>query len=262
MMEEIFDPISGPGKHHRTALLYGAEGLRRIQSARVLIFGVGGVGSWCAECLVRSGVRHLTIVDADCVAVTNCNRQLMATSSTIGQTKVEVMRARLLDICPEAEIVALAKLYTPESAESFHLEEYDFIVDAIDSLKDKADLILRATALPKQVTFISSMGAALRCDPFMVRKGEFWTVKGDALARALREKFKKQKTFPKRKFLCVYSEEQPMRNQVLDEQELLQGPIVKAQVNGSLCHITATFGMAIASIILNKIHSHILNKSI
>lgn len=242
-----------PGRQHRTQLLFGDEGLKKIQSARVIIFGVGGVGSWCAEGLVRSGLLNLTLVDADCVCVTNCNRQLMATSKTIGQPKVDVLRERLLEISPEANITALQKLYTEESADSFHLEDYDFIVDAIDSLKDKADLILRATALPKHITLISSMGAALRRDPFMVRKAEFWKVTGDPLARALREKFKKQKLFPKRKFQCIYSDEPIMENQKLTQEEQINGPIAKAQVNGSLCHITATFGMAIAGLVINGI---------
>ena len=196
----------------RTELLLGKDNLEKLQSARVLIFGIGGVGSWCAEGLLRSGVRNITIVDSDRVCVTNCNRQLMATSRTIGEVKVDALRQRLLDINPDANINAYQKIYQAETADEFHMEEYDFIIDAIDSLKDKADLILRATSLPKEITFISSMGAALRSDPFMVRKAEFWKVDGDPLARALRKKFKKNKTFPRRKFQCVFSEEKPMQN--------------------------------------------------
>lgn len=254
------------GTQRRTELLLGTDNLQKIQSARVLIFGVGGVGSWCAESLVRSGVRHLTMVDSDRVCLTNCNRQLMATTQTFGQVKVEVLRERLLEINPHAHITALQKIYDAESAASFHMEEYDFIIDAIDSLKDKADLILRATSLPKHITFISSMGAALRRDPFLVRKAEFWKVKGDPLARALREKFKKQKLFPKRKFLCVYSEEPPMKNLGVNQSCGTSACIcnqphpqdeerisTKVQINGSLCHITATFGMAIAGIVINHI---------
>jgi len=270
----------------RTELLLGEENLERLQRTKVLIFGLGGVGSWCAEALVRSGVRNLTIVDSDRVCVTNCNRQLMATSKTLGQVKVEVLKERLLEINPDANIEALQKIYEAETADSFHMEEYDFFIDAIDSLTEKADLILRATSLPKHITFISSMGAALRIDPFMVRKAEFWNVKGDPLARAIRNKFKKQKTFPKRKFQCVYSEEQPMRNMGVNracgtggclcpKAKLLSGVrgtdsavydapgnqrlvehewcSSKAQINGSLCHITSIFGMAIAGIVINTV---------
>ncbi len=272
------------GMQRRTERLLGMETLSRIQQARVLIFGVGGVGSWCAEALVRGGIRHLTIVDSDRVCVTNCNRQLVATSKTIGQVKVEALRTRLLEVNPDAEIVALQKVYNASTAESFHMEDYDFIIDAIDSLTEKADLILRATSLPKHITFVSSMGAALRTDPFMIRKAEFWNVKGDALARALRNKFKKQKTFPKRKFYCVYSEEQPMKNmgedntcgtdfcqcakaklqnnepamEAAEDNDALQSEkhdwnASKAQINGSLCHITSIFGMSIAGIVVNTL---------
>lgn len=240
----------------RTELLLGEECLARIQQAKVLIFGVGGVGSWCAESLVRSGVRNLTIVDSDSICVTNCNRQLMATSKTIGQVKVEALRERLIEINPEASITCLQMLYNAQTAESFHMEDYDYIVDAIDSLRDKANLILRATALPRHITFVSSMGAALRRDPFMVRKAEFWNVKGDALARALRNLFKREKTFPKRKFECVYSEEPPMQNLGQQQADDVAGHD-KVHVNGSLCHITATFGNAIAGIIIN----HIIDKN-
>lgn len=233
---------------HRTELLLGIEALERLRTTRVLLFGTGGVGSWCAEALVRSGIGHLTMVDFDKVAVTNCNRQLMATSETVGRVKVEVLRERLLTINPSADIVALQQTYDASTADSFRLEEYDVIIDAIDSLAAKADLILRVTALPKHVLFISSMGAALRTDPFQVRQAEFWKVKGDPLARALRTKFKKEKTFPRRKFVCVYSEEPPQQNRG-EQTDLDEGK----RVNGSLCHVTAIFGMAIAGLVLNEV---------
>lgn len=236
----------------RTELLLGTENLDKIQHVKVLILGVGGVGSWCAETLVRSGVRHLTLVDSDCISITNCNRQLMATSRTVGQVKVEALRERLLEINPDADIVSLQMNYSAETADALRLETYDYIVDAIDSLRDKADLILRATALPKHITFISSMGAALRRDPLMVRKAEFWKVKGDALAKAIRNKFKREKTFPSRKFECVYSEEPPMKNQGQVQADDVAGHD-KVHVNGSLCHVTATFGNAIAGTIINHI---------
>lgn len=224
----------------RTEILLGTDALQHIRHARVLIFGVGGVGSWCAESLIRSGICHLTIVDSDCVDITNCNRQLMATSRTIGQVKVDALRDRLLEINPDAEVTAIQQVFNAETADSFHMDEYDYIVDAIDSLRDKAELILRATALPKHITLVSSMGAALRRDPFMVQHAEFWHVKGDALARALRERFKRDKRFPSRKFQCVYSDESVMRNP-------------STNTIGSLCPVTATFGMALSAIILNHI---------
>lgn len=244
------DHISS-GYQHRTARLLGDDNLLKLRSARVLLFGTGGVGSWCAEALVRTGILHLTIVDSDSVSQSNCNRQLMATSRTVGQVKVDALRERLLEINPEADIIALNMEYTPSTAGSFRLETYDYIIDAIDSLPEKADLILRATALP-YVRFYSSMGAALRIDPFMIRRAEFWKVKGDALARALRNRFKREKRFPARKFTCIYSEEPPMPNM----GEVPDGETAghqKVQVNGSLCHITASFGMAIAGCVVEDI---------
>lgn len=230
------------GMQDRTELLLGNENLGKLRRTKVLIFGLGGVGSWCAEALVRSGIRNITIVDSDRVCVSNCNRQLMATSKTIGRVKVEALRERLLEIAPDADIAAYQKFYNAENAESFKMEEYDFIIDAIDSLADKADLILRATALPKHITFISSMGAALRTDPFKVRHTEFWKVTGDPLARALRKKFKRMEMWPARKFQCVYSEEKPM-----------EGRSSKSRINGSICHVTAIFGMSIAGMVVNTV---------
>lgn len=265
----MLSPIES-GMQHRTQLLLGPSVAERISKARVLIFGVGGVGSWCAEGLVRSGIRHITLVDSDCVCLSNLNRQLMATTFTVGQVKVEALRERLLQINPSAEIQALQMIYDAETSASFHMEEYDFVIDAIDSLAEKAHLILTATALPKNITFVSSMGAALRTDPFKVCQAEFWNVKGDPLARALRNRFKRNKQFPARKFLCVYSEQPPLPNlgnpvaedvansvlvDVQGKPELAHHDWTdkKAQVNGSLCHITAIFGMSIAGIVINKL---------
>ncbi|MBR6319519.1 MAG: tRNA threonylcarbamoyladenosine dehydratase, partial [Prevotella sp.] len=156
----------------RSQLLLGEEAMERIAQKRVIIFGVGGVGSWCAEALVRTGISRLTIVDADKVSTTNINRQLMATTETVGQPKVDVLRRRLLTINPEAEINALQKVFSEETAEEFALDSYDYIIDAIDSLKDKVTLILRACQTGAQL--FSSMGAALKLDPSRIRVAEFW----------------------------------------------------------------------------------------
>ena len=225
----------------RNELLLGGETMERIAQQRVIIFGVGGVGSWCAESLVRSGIRHLTIVDSDLVCITNVNRQLMATTQTVGQVKVEALKERLLTINPDAEITALQQIFSEETADSFQLDTYDYIIDAIDSLKDKAALILLATSLPstgedrRGPKFYSSMGAALKLDPTRIQITEFWKVKGDPLARALRNRFKKEKLFPKRKFQCVYSD------------ELIQA---KDEGKGSLVHITAIFGFMLAGLVI------------
>ena len=233
---------------HRTELLLGGEAMKRLVAQRVVVFGVGGVGSWCAECLVRTGIAQLTIVDADRVSPTNLNRQLMATTDTIGLPKVDVLRQRLLSINPDAQVVAMEKVFCEETAHDFHLDDYDYIVDAIDSLKDKALLIRLATQT--QARFFSSMGAALKMDPTRIRVAEFWKVQGDPLARALRKRFKHEGLFPQRKFQVVFSDEL-LQNQAQSHE----GPGIfhKAQVNGSLAHITAIFGFMLASLVVNDI---------
>lgn len=230
------------GIFRRSELLLGDEVMERIAQKRVIIFGVGGVGSWCAEGLVRSGIRQLTIVDSDRVCITNINRQLMATTKTVGQVKVEALKERLLTINPSAEITALQKIFTEESASNFYLEDYDYIIDAIDSLKDKAALIL--LACQTKAKFFSSMGAALKLDPTRIQITEFWKVKGDPLARALRNRFKKEKLFPKRKFQCVYSDELLENKQPIDPDD---------RGNGSIVHITAIFGFMLAGLVIKDI---------
>ncbi|MBR3619157.1 MAG: tRNA threonylcarbamoyladenosine dehydratase [Bacteroidaceae bacterium] len=232
----------------RSELLLGREAMERIFQKRVIIFGVGGVGSWCAESLVRSGICHLTMVDSDCVSVTNINRQLMATTETVGQVKVEALKQRLLSINPEADITALQMIFNEETAESFDLGSYDYIIDAIDSLKDKALLILMACQT--KAKFFSSMGAALKLDPTRIQVTEFWKVKGDPLARALRNKFKLQKRFPAKKFQCVFSDELLQNLGSPSDEGEAPTSFHKPQTNGSLVHITAIFGFTLAGLVI------------
>ena len=184
------------GIFNRTELLLGKATTDKIANVRVIIFGVGGVGSWCAESLIRSGIRYLTIVDSDHVCETNINRQLMATTETIGQPKVEVLKKRLLSINPEAEINALQQVYCAETAESFHIESYDYILDAIDSLDNKVHLIHKACEAPGKL--FASMGAALKMDPLKIDVAEFWKVKGCPLAKALRQNSRRASNSPPR----------------------------------------------------------------
>ena len=217
----------------RAEVLLGQSTMEMMARKRVIIFGIGGVGSWCAEALVRTGLLHLTIVDFDRVDISNVNRQLMATCETVGQVKVEALRKRLLEINPDAEITAIEETFNTESASRFSLEDYDYIIDAIDSLKDKAQLIL--LACQTNAKLYSSMGAALKLDSTRIQIAEFWKVKGDPLARALRNRFKKEKTFPRHKFQCVFSDETPQ---------------TKGDGKGSLVHITAVFGMMLAGLVI------------
>lgn len=231
----------------RTELLLGKDKVNRLAQTRVIIFGVGGVGSWCAESLIRSGVGHLTMVDFDRVCPTNINRQLMATTQTIGQLKAEVLKERLLAINPSAEIIALPQMYTAETAEHFLLDDYDYVIDAIDSLDNKALLIRKAC--DSSATFFASMGAALKMDPRKIDIAEFWKVKGCPLAAALRRKFKKSKLFPSKKFKCVYSEELLTNKgeSFIDEN----GNPLRA--NGTIAHTTAIFGFTLAGLVIQDI---------
>lgn len=246
------------GIFKRTELLLGTDLMNKIAGTRIILFGVGGVGGWCAESLVRSGVKYLTIVDSDYVCETNINRQLMATTKTIGQRKVDVLKTRLLEINPDAEINAIAEIYSEETSDSFQLETYDYIIDAIDSLKHKIHLILTATRTKAKL--FSSMGAALKMDPTRIKVAEFWKVTGCPLAAAIRRRMK-QGERPAKKFMCVYSDD-VLENKGLkyegDESkssELLKqdNPSVKAQTNGTLVHITAIFGFTLAGLIIQDI---------
>lgn len=255
---------------NRTRLLLGDEAMLKLEDAKVIIFGTGGVGSWCAEGLVRSGVKHLTIVDSDRVCITNINRQLMATSRTVGQVKVDALKEHLLTINPTAEIDARQAIFNEETADSFHIEEYDYIIDCIDSLKDKTLLILMATRTKSK--FYSSMGAALKIDPTRVKVGEFWKVQGCPLARMLRKRFKRMKRYPAKKFKCVYSDEVlenkgaasgcgteacicPKNDNAPGDETLANHEWCssKAQINGTLMHITAIFGLILSGLVIEDI---------
>lgn len=246
----------------RTELLLGKEFVKKAAEKKVIIFGLGGVGSWCAETLVRSGIGHITLVDSDLVGETNINRQLMATTKTVGLPKVEVLRERFLEINPALDVVALQKIYEPASHDFFRIETFDFIIDAIDSLANKVYLIQKATQT--NAVFVSSMGAALKTDPTRIRIAEFWKVHGCSLAAALRSRLKKT-GLPAKKFMCVYSDEK-MENagESVDIQELQEdfqeGAILsdnwshrKARINGTTSYMPAMFGMTLASLVIRDI---------
>ena len=244
----------------RTELLLGNDLMQKIRDTRIIIFGVGGVGSWCVESLVRSGVGHLTIVDYDCVCSTNINRQLPATIQTIGQTKVDVLKDRLLAINPKAEINAIRQFYNIDTTESFNIGAYDYIIDAIDSLTDKAHLIVEACRT--DATLFSSMGAALKMNPSKIQIAEFWKVQGCPLAAALRRKFKKGEK-PAKKFRCVFSDEllrnkgvnfSEKPNEITDIHNIESSDQPETrQPNGTVAHITAIFGFTLAGLVIQSI---------
>lgn len=223
------------GIFNRSAMLLGEPAQKAIGEIKVILFGVGGVGSWCAEALVRTGVRQLCVVDSDVVCETNVNRQLMATSVNIGESKVEAMKKRLLQINPDAEIEAVSERFSAETADSFQLSKYDYIIDAIDSLKDKAELIIRSCET--DAVFFSSMGAARKIDPTRIKVGDFWKVRDCPLGAALRKKLRREGRIPAKSFQCVYGD------------EVLPVP------GGSLVTVTAVFGMNLAALVIKDIYS-------
>jgi tRNA A37 threonylcarbamoyladenosine dehydratase len=254
----------------RTELLFGEEIMERLASKKVILFGIGGVGSWCAESLIRSGIHHLTIVDSDRISVTNINRQIHATTKTVGEVKTEVLKSRLLEINPGAEITALQKIYSPENSDFFELDKYDFIIDAIDSLSNKVHLIRTATRTNAE--FFSSMGASLKLDPAKIKIAEFWKVQGCPLASKIRGLIRKGE-LPAKKFMCIYSEEllKNRGGKVAETVEDISNKTItnspgnpelanhdwttkKAVVNGTIAHITAIYGFMLAGLVVQTVY--------
>ena len=233
---------------YRTALLLGADTVEGLRRARVIVFGVGGVGSWCVEALARAGVGHITVVDSDTVAFSNINRQLVADHTTLSQLKVDVMSHRIHAVSPDCRVHAYAGVYSAETASQFCLDDYDVVVDAIDSLAPKAHLILAATRC-RRARLVSSMGAALKTDILQISTAEFWQVRGCPLARALRER-------PARKFKCVYSP-QLVANKPVPCGDDISQPVQTAngrkRVNGTLVTTTAAFGLVLAQLAIEAI---------
>lgn len=258
------------GIFQRTELLFGKDLMTKLSSQKVIIFGLGGVGSWCAESLVRTGFKKITIVDSDRICVTNINRQLHATMQTVGQVKTEALKRRLLDINPRAEIHAIQNIYNQDTHDSFNLQSFDFIIDAIDSIPSKMHLIRQATRT--DAVFISSMGASLKIDPTRIKIAEFWKVHGCPLAARIRKMIRKG-DLPAKPFMCVYSDEMlenigsgancgtdaclcPKSQFTEGDQDLNHHEWCssKAVINGTVAHITAIFGLTIAGLVVQSIY--------
>jgi len=168
----------------RTEMLLGPEAMERLSHSHVAVFGLGGVGSWCAEALARAGLGTLTLIDLDDIGLTNLNRQVEALHSTLGQAKAEAMAARVLDINPSCQVHPNVGRYTPESRDDFFSPEYDYIVDAIDLVSCKLDLI--ETALTREIPIISSLGTGNKLDPSLFRVADLSKTEGCSLARIVR----------------------------------------------------------------------------
>ena len=190
----------------RTELLLGKEAMDKLQNSRVAVFGIGGVGGYVCEALVRSGVGSFDLIDDDKVCLTNLNRQIIATRKTVGQYKTEVMRDRILEINPKADVRIHQCFYLPENASDFDFSEYDYVVDAVDTVTAKIELIMRAKESGTPI--ISSMGAGNKLDASAFRVADIYKTKVCPLAKVMRRELKKRGV---KKLKVVYSEEQPIR---------------------------------------------------
>ncbi len=200
----------------RTEMLFGAENVNKLKDKRVIVLGVGGVGGYACEALARSGVGRIDIVDNDTVSESNINRQIIALHSTVGQPKVDVMRARMLDINPSLECVAYNLFYVPESTDSIDLSKYDYIVDAIDTVSGKIALVLEAQRVGTPI--ISSMGAGNKIDPTAFKVSDIYKTSVCPLARVMRTELKKRGI---KSLKVVYSEEKAIEPEVPEEMKSL-----------------------------------------
>jgi tRNA A37 threonylcarbamoyladenosine dehydratase/predicted adenine nucleotide alpha hydrolase (AANH) superfamily ATPase len=254
---------------HRLELITGKEGLEKLKNTKVLVFGLGGVGSWASEALVRSGIGKIGIIDSDIICASNVNRQLEATTLSVGQPKAQALKKRLLEINPDCEITAYDELFCLENKELFDIVSADFVIDAIDSLKHKLDLI--ETVCNLKVTLFSSMGMALKIDPSMVKITSFWKTTDCPLARLVRQGLR-ERGFSS-DFTVVYSAEKPIRAgnapaAALSPEPSLEEPLSApsailtrsakpvnsfTKVNGSVVTVTATAGLFLANLVLRDV---------
>ena len=190
----------------RTQLLLGEEAMEKLKNSRVAIFGIGGVGGYVCEALVRSGGGHFDLIDHDKVCLTNINRQIIATRKTIGKYKTDVMKERMLDINPDVDVTVHQCFFLPENAEEFHFEAYDYVVDAVDTVTAKLELVMKCRE--KGVPIISSMGAGNKLDASAFRVADIYKTKMCPLAKVMRRELKKRGV---KNLKVVYSEEKPTR---------------------------------------------------
>lgn len=190
----------------RTQLLLGKDNMEKLHDAHVAVFGIGGVGGYVCEALVRSGVCRFDLIDDDKICLTNLNRQIIATRKTVGKYKAEVMKERILEINPDCEVNVHKCFFLPENADEFDFDNYDYIVDAVDTVTAKIELVMKANE--KNVPIICSMGAGNKLDASMFKVSDIYKTKVCPLAKVMRRELKKRGV---RKLKVVYSEEQPIR---------------------------------------------------
>ncbi|NLO40750.1 MAG: tRNA threonylcarbamoyladenosine dehydratase [Ruminiclostridium sp.] len=235
----------------REELIIGKNALEKLMASKVAVYGVGGVGSFVVEGLVRAGVGKFILVDDDLVCITNINRQLYATSKTVGRPKVEVMRERVLEINPRAEVTAIKRFYLPDIATEIFQGDEDYIVDAIDTVTAKLDLIVRAKSLG--IPVISAMGAGNKLDPTRFEVTDIYKTSMDPLAKVMRRELKKRGI---ESLKVVYSKEQPITPVPAEEDDYTSGTVCsegaekkctnRRQIPGSISFVPSVAGLIIA----------------
>jgi len=239
-------------------MLVGNEASAALSRTKVTVFGLGGVGSWCAEALVRSGIGNITLVDFDTIDVTNINRQIEALVTTVGQLKTEALSARLREINPDCNVTVISRYFSckdgglEKAARDFNITNSDYVIDAIDSIESKLDLI--ECAAHCNVPLFSSMGMARRLDPCRLQTADIWKTAGCPLARAVREGLRKRRLSGN--FTAVYSDENILTQNISIQKDESDGtdtaPVRKA-INGSAVTVTAAAGLILASLVLRDV---------
>lgn len=227
---------------YRTSLLLGEAGISKLEEAKVILFGVGGVGSFCAEALIRSGIGSLTIVDKDVVDLTNLNRQLQTNLTNVGQSKAQIMAKRLREINQKADIKVIEGFYGPLNREEFFRpgEGYDYIVDAIDTISAKIDLAVYGAA--RGIPVISSMGAGNKLDPTAFRVGDIFSTTVDPIARVMRRELKKRGISSLK---VVYSTEKPIELDIVKKD--------KEKIIGSVAFVPSVAGLIMAGEVIKDL---------
>ncbi len=230
----------------RTEMLIGKEGLRKLKESKIAVFGVGGVGSYVVEALARSGVSQLVLIDYDTVDITNLNRQIHATTKTIGQSKVEIMKERILDINPEAEVTTYQMKYNSENADKLLSDDCNYVVDAIDMVSSKLDLIERCKKM--NIPIISSMGTGNKLNPTMLEVEDIYKTSMCPLARVMR---KELRTRGIENLKVVYSKEKPITPQNFNPED--DNKNTRKQTPGSVSFVPSVAGLIIASEVVKDI---------
>lgn len=226
----------------RTQILFGEDKMNKLYNSKVAVFGVGGVGGYVVEALARSGVGSFVIIDKDTVSLSNINRQIIATHDTIDKYKVDVMKERILSINPEANVDARRCFFLPENANEFDFSEYDYVVDAVDTVTAKLEIITRAKQ--SNVPVISSMGAGNKLDPTKFQVADIYKTTMCPLAKVMRNECKKRKI---KKLKVVYSTEQPIKpiEEVKEEG--------RRSTPGSVAFVPSVVGLIIASEVIKDL---------